>query len=124
MSDLFYLNDQGQQVWTSQYLKNKKTCCKTGCLHCPYGFTLKKFGLTFQMIEEKDLLVAQDIQKQSGKSLIDLKTVHSEDRYFLLIKNHIAGVFAKNKIQIKHLWLKPEFSSQDLSVEMIESYFF
>ena len=41
----FYLNKNGDSVFTSEFLKNKGTCCKSGCLHCPYGHTLNKFGI-------------------------------------------------------------------------------
>jgi hypothetical protein len=31
--------DTGYNVWTELYLKARGTCCKSGCRHCPYGFT-------------------------------------------------------------------------------------
>lgn len=37
----FYLNDEGLMVLTENYLLKRGFCCKSGCLHCPYGFTSK-----------------------------------------------------------------------------------
>lgn len=34
----FYLNDLGLMVFTEKYHKERGYCCKSGCLHCPYGF--------------------------------------------------------------------------------------
>ena len=34
----FYLDDDGNMVFTAIYLKKRKFCCKSGCRHCPYGF--------------------------------------------------------------------------------------
>ena len=46
-------------VFTSAYLKNRGTCCKTSCLHCPYGHTLKAEGLQFEEVTEERLEEAQ-----------------------------------------------------------------
>ena len=46
-SALTYTDEEGREVKTSTFLKNRGSCCKTCCRHCPYGFTLKKRGLQF-----------------------------------------------------------------------------
>ena len=33
----YYKDDQGLVILTESYLKNRGYCCKSGCLHCPYG---------------------------------------------------------------------------------------
>jgi hypothetical protein len=122
MSDYFYLNEKGDQVFTSQYLLNRKSCCKTACLHCPYGFTVKKHGFTFELVETDDdiklalHIVAGDFEKW--------QKYPPEHRYFVVLKDQYCAVFGKNHIQIKDLWLKPEFKSQGISKELLESYFF
>ena len=35
----FYLNDHGLVVLTESYHLKRGFCCKSGCFHCPYGFT-------------------------------------------------------------------------------------
>jgi hypothetical protein len=34
----FYYNAQGLMVLTEAYHRRRGYCCKSGCLHCPYGF--------------------------------------------------------------------------------------
>ncbi|WP_192822197.1 DUF5522 domain-containing protein [Rufibacter sp. LB8] len=34
-----YFNEQGLMVFTEQYHKRRGFCCKSGCKHCPYGFS-------------------------------------------------------------------------------------
>ena len=34
----FYLNDDGNCVFTAWYHLKRGTCCQNGCLHCPYGY--------------------------------------------------------------------------------------
>ncbi|MDX5320242.1 MAG: DUF5522 domain-containing protein [Bacteroidota bacterium] len=34
----FYYNERGLMVFTEKYHLERGYCCKSGCLHCPYGF--------------------------------------------------------------------------------------
>ncbi|MBI4041315.1 MAG: hypothetical protein HY390_05570 [Deltaproteobacteria bacterium] len=34
----FYYNKEGLMVFTRSYHLRRGYCCKSGCLHCPYGF--------------------------------------------------------------------------------------
>ncbi len=34
----FYINDDGNMVFTKQYHLEKGICCGLGCLHCPYNY--------------------------------------------------------------------------------------
>lgn len=34
----YYLED-GRFVFTEHYLRERGYCCRSGCRHCPYGFT-------------------------------------------------------------------------------------
>lgn len=124
--ELSYENAEGYTVFTSQYLKNKGTCCKSACLHCPYGFTLKKHGLQFQDVTLDDTAEVETMLQESGQdtSAIDWKTFLPDNVKKILIKNTVCGVFLKNHIVIKHLYLKPYFQNQNLSKEMVEAYFF
>jgi hypothetical protein len=38
----YYFNENGLMVLTKDYHLKRGSCCKSGCLHCPYGFTNKK----------------------------------------------------------------------------------
>lgn len=122
--ELTYQTPEGDTVFTSQFLKNKGTCCKSACLHCPYGFTLKKHGLTFQEITSEDFPQIEAMLQESGQTNIDWKSFWPENIRFILIKNTICGFLLKNHIVIKHLYLRPHFQNQDLSKEMVEAYLF
>jgi hypothetical protein len=122
--ELTYETPDGYTVFTSQYLKNKGTCCKSACLHCPYGFTLKKHGLTFKEVKEEDSSLIETMLTESGNAGFDWKPFFPENIRIILIKDNICGFFLKNHIVIKHLFLKPYFQNQNLSKEMVEAYFF
>ncbi len=123
--ELTYETPDGYTVFTSQYLKNKGTCCKSACLHCPYGFTLKKHGLQFKEVSLEDASLIETILSESGQSNgIEWKTFLPDNIRLIFIKDTVCGFFLKNHIQIKHIYLKPHFQDQDLSKEMVEAYFF
>lgn len=122
--ELTYENEEGYTVFTSQYLKNKGTCCKSACLHCPYGFTLKKHGLEFREVKEEDSALIETMLQESQAAPVDWKSFGPENIRIILIKNTVCGFFLKNHIVIKHLYLKPYFQNQNLSKEMVEAYFF
>ncbi|HXH30335.1 MAG TPA: DUF5522 domain-containing protein [Bacteriovoracaceae bacterium] len=122
--ELSYLTPEGYTIFTSHYLKNKGTCCKSACLHCPYGFTLKKLGLQFAEVAEPDFSKLEDVLSEAGSSSFEWKSFWPQNVRFILIKDVICGVMFKNHIVVKHVFLKPHFTNQDLSKELIESYFF
>ncbi|MBK9730454.1 MAG: hypothetical protein IPO83_04060 [Chitinophagaceae bacterium] len=38
----YYINENGLFVFTEAYHLKRGFCCKSGCLHCPYGFNKQK----------------------------------------------------------------------------------
>ena len=38
----YYVDPDGLYVFTAAYLLARGTCCRSGCRHCPYGFTLSQ----------------------------------------------------------------------------------
>lgn len=38
----YYINDDGNFVFTEAYHLKRGYCCKNGCLHCPYGYTKER----------------------------------------------------------------------------------
>lgn len=123
-NDLSYETSEGFTVFTSLYLKKKGTCCKSACLHCPYGFTLKKLGLQFQDISLEDSPLIDRILTESGAPAVDWRAFDLEHVKILVLKNTICGFMLKTKMVVKHVFLLPHFQSQDLSKEMVESYYF
>lgn len=123
-NELSYQTVEGYTVFTSQYLKKKGTCCKSACLHCPFGFTVKKLGIQFKKAQEVDYSLVEEIIKESGQPLIDWKSFLPDHVQFVLLKDQICGVFLHNHLVIKQLYLKPFFQQQNLSKELIEAYFY
>ena len=145
---LTYTNDRGESVYTSTYLLNRGTCCKTNCLHCPYGHTLKNFSIKIVPIEEKFIKQANEIITESKPvELSDLSLLilaegfgkkskvtgqhitleNFNDHAFAQFKDDICGVIKfSNKLSesnsgrgIKELYLKKEFQNQGLGIEHI-----
>jgi hypothetical protein len=34
----YYINSDGNLVFTEKYHLDRGHCCQSGCLHCPYGY--------------------------------------------------------------------------------------
>ena len=34
----YYINNEGNLVFTSSYLLKRNTCCGNGCYNCPYSY--------------------------------------------------------------------------------------
>jgi biotin synthase-like enzyme len=119
-----YENAEGNLVFTSHYLRARGTCCKSNCIHCPYGYTLKKLGMQFLDWSSDLEPMAQSFMNDSGKTDFDLAPYSVENRKFIKIKDQICGFFVKNHIVVKAVFLGRHFQDQDLSREMIESYYF
>ncbi|MFG1503503.1 DUF5522 domain-containing protein [Halobacteriovorax sp. GFR7] len=37
----FYINEDGNTVFTKEFHLRRGYCCESGCLHCPFGFNEK-----------------------------------------------------------------------------------
>ena len=61
MNSLSYVNKSGDHVFTSHYHRKRGSCCKSKCLHCPFGTTIKAYGLTFSEVTSKNEKIAQEI---------------------------------------------------------------
>jgi hypothetical protein len=123
-NELYYVNDIGHTVFTSKFLKNRGTCCKSACLHCPFGYTLKKCGLQFREYTQNDAELIQGILSDAGQPAFDWAPFPPEHIRFIEIKGTTCGFILKNHIVVKHFFLKKPFLNQGLSKELIESYFF
>ncbi len=122
--ELSYVSAEGFTVFTSQFLKNRGTCCKSSCLHCPFGYTLKKLGLQFREAVSGDEEKISEIILASGSVVPDWKSFMPSNVQFLEIKGTVCGVMMKNHIVVKHVFLLPHFRNQGLDKDIIESYYF
>ena len=122
--ELSYVTPEGYTVFTSQFLKNRGTCCKSACIHCPFGYTLKKHGLQFREALPGDEELVEKVIHESGAQNVEWKAFMPSNVQFMELKGTLCGVMLKNHIVVKQVFLLPHFQNQGLSKEMIESYFF
>ncbi|WP_127716252.1 DUF5522 domain-containing protein [Halobacteriovorax sp. HLS] len=141
MSELTYLNEEGLDVYTSTYLSNRGSCCKTNCLHCPYGFTLKNHPLELIEVTDEMISVAQsiidkntEVKKESvSESLLSSAfgtkkkvfpiTSSNRDRYKLIkLKGQLCGVLKMGTLVGIEIYLNEHFKNQGLSLEIVNSF--
>jgi Family of unknown function (DUF5522) len=122
--ELSYLSPEGFTIFTSQFHRNRGSCCKSACLHCPYGYTFKKSGIQFSSVDEKDLPMVEKILDENAVSETEWKKFFPENLKLIKIKDVVAGLVLKNHIVIKYVYLRKEFRDQGLSRELLESYMF
>ncbi|MCP4915001.1 MAG: hypothetical protein GY909_17925 [Oligoflexia bacterium] len=148
-NEMTYINSDGDTVFTSTYLKKRGTCCKTNCLHCPYGFTQKNYSIELEEIELKHIQIANEIITDSNPvelSAVSMSLLESAFGKNTRVKNqHVTmdnlSNFAFGKFKgvicsvvefsnrlsesaagrpIKEIFLKKEFQEQDLGIEHIK----
>lgn len=122
--DKSYENSDGSIVFTSVYLKKRGTCCKSACLHCPFGYTLKKCGIQFADCVDNHLEEINKVLKEIGQESLDVSSFLPDNIKFILIKDQICGFLTKNHIVVKNIYLRPYFQDQGISKELVESYYF
>lgn len=141
---LTYINEEGREVKTSQFLKNRGSCCRTSCLHCPYGFTIKNNDITLRDVTEDELSLAQSIMDESagkkeeassiaaslmGSAFGGTKKVGSiqvtnenfHNYAFVTLKDVVFGLIEKGPHQAKKLYLREHFKEQGLDIDFINS---
>lgn len=105
---------------TSSTHVSRGSCCKSGCIHCPYGFTIKKFGLQFRDINENN--------KEAAQNLTNDKLIIGEfplsDYKLIILKDVECGVIRVDKLFVKEICLRTGFTEQGISKELVESYYF
>jgi hypothetical protein len=136
MTELTYLKD-GHDVKTTQFLRNRGTCCKTSCLHCPYGFTLKKEGLEFLTVTHENFSKAQELAPDTSASENSVaasflasafgeakpKTFISNDNKadFLLVtlKGEICALVKKSGLQATEIFYAKHFDKQGIDLDSV-----
>lgn len=106
---------------TVEMLKARKRCCNSGCLHCPYGYTVKKFGIQFKDYDEGLVI---EVMKDLELNQSVLESFEKENIKLIFLKEFLVGVMTKNHIIVKDLYLKKSFAEQGLEKPLIESYYF
>ncbi|MCT4642974.1 MAG: DUF5522 domain-containing protein [Bacteriovoracaceae bacterium] len=104
-------------ITTRQSLFAKGTCCKSACMNCPYGFTVKKHGLLFKSPSFEEM----DKVKQSLK----VKLIGDYSQYELVVlKGYLIGIIKVDELFVTQMYLHPLIDEANISKELIESYYF
>jgi len=105
------MNNDEYSPMSSKDLLKRGRCCKSSCLHCPYGHTLKKLGLKF--IKTSDFTYS-----------VEEELLEGENTFIVTLKDHPVASIRVNHIIITEYKLFKGFDSQGLDKEVVESYFF
>ncbi len=122
---------------SAQELLARKRCCKSSCLHCPYGHTIKTLGLEVKpyQSEDKELintaLVDNGVNTQSdftanllaenlGEKLkkFDLSALNLSHCRLLFLKDHYIGFVFKED----ELYLLDDFKFQKITLDLVKEY--
>lgn len=120
---IVYIDDARNPSMKSETLIKRGHCCKSACIHCPYGFTLKRFGLKFLSIDETNKSLYNDLEKQIDMKL-DLESYSANDYKLLTLKNFVIGLIRVDHLFVREFEILPSFKNQGISKELIESYYF
>lgn len=135
MSDaLSYEDEFGNTIFTSEFYKRRGSCCKSGCLHCPYGYTLNKIGIKLNAINSKNKRIAKSffdkyINKSNfASSLLEgafgaQKSAWDEKNFLLLtLKDRVCGLLEVDKKgEYKSHYLHPMFKDQGINDTYLRS---
>lgn len=130
--DSTYINDSGDTVFTSKFLRNKGRCCKSSCLHCPFGHTLNTIGV--KVLDQTDnnrseiLKLIEELVSTSNitNSLLSeafgtKKSYPSEQAKLLSLKNVNCGIAYIQNGKVSKIHLKKYFSDQNITESYIQS---
>ncbi len=133
-----YINVDGKRVATAKHHRNRGTCCKSGCLHCPYGTTIERYGLKFYALEGDKLHHAMDMVKNSTQGIAAslLQQAFGKKSNFPAIsesnaasfrifdlKGYYAGLAQIEKDQVTRIHLLPYFEDQGLTVDVVNRHY-
>jgi hypothetical protein len=114
------LNFASLDAMPAKSLKARGRCCKNACAHCPFGFTMKKFGLKFIDMDDKKI---EQVQTKFKLNL-DLDN-HSIDKYKIVtLKDFVCALIRVDKLFVREFYLLDDFQDQGITKEVIESYYF
>ena len=130
----FYVNDEGNTVFTSQYHRKKGSCCHSNCLHCPFGTTLKNLGVKASKYDDENKQIVDSLYKKLyqvndsftsqllGEAFGKSSSVpQKEDLYLLRLKGVPCGLMQYEAGKVKSFKLLNEFSDQGINEGYLHS---
>jgi hypothetical protein len=137
--DLSYTLPDGRLIFTSEYFRRKKACCKSSCLHCPYGHTLKSLGLTFRQYQESDEALLKTLLSNNGfsvdyvSSMLSAASGMKQKKFdieanankiqMILLKEFVCGFGVVENGQLVQIFLGQHFKHQGLDLAVVQEYY-
>lgn len=139
--DTYDIPETGETIFTAHFLSKKNRCCKSTCLHCPYGHTLSKikiefkpFNLDWSVLEktliENEYNKPQNIADQlmacnlgAKRKQIDVRAVNPIDIQLMFLKGYFMGFVFIEANKIKQFFLAKQFQFQGIEKHTIEEHF-
>lgn len=137
--DTYTLPETGEMIFTSHFLKKKGRCCKSSCLHCPYGHTLEKvpFVLKDYLPEQKlyldkvlneneynkprsvaDSLLSQNLG--SKRKTLNVDEFAPNDIKMIYLKGYFVGFLTLRDGKLDQYFLGKQFQFQNIEKHHIE----
>ena len=115
-------------IFTAQYHKSRGYCCKSECLHCPWGHVIQPHNLnalpwaqanedTKKLFEKKQ--EGLDVSSFLSAGLNEKPDTIKEEDLILFIKNHPVSIIRNPKTNAKLYKTLPEFLDQKLDIDLI-----
>lgn len=140
--DMYMIEETGEMVFSAHFLQKKGRCCKSTCLHCPFGHTLQKIDIEFREnnIDQKILektLIENEYNKPSSvadqllasnlgnkRKTLDLSKIDSNDIRIMYLKNYIMGFVILKDKNIDKIFLSKHFQFQHIDMNLVQDHFF
>ncbi|MDD0852595.1 DUF5522 domain-containing protein [Halobacteriovorax sp. GB3] len=127
------------EIFTSSYLKKRGHCCKSNCLHCPYGTTATNLGFQVLSIDDSNIETARNLLQKNQASSEDISssllagafgakkeikiTDQNRDKFKLLyLKDHLCGLIEMGLFQVKKVYPQEGFEDQGFDEEFVQSF--
>jgi hypothetical protein len=137
--DTYTLPETGEMIFTSHFLKKRGRCCRSSCLHCPYGHTLEKINFEIRDYEpeqklyldkvlneneyNKPLSVADSLLSQnlgSKRKSIDLSEFAPSDIKMIYLKKYFVGFLTLTEGKLDQYFLGKQFQFQQIERHHVE----
>jgi hypothetical protein len=116
-----YQDDPRNPSMSSENLLKRGSCCRSTCLHCPYGHTIKVKRLEFIDICPENKSLYDALSKQLTLSA---DSVNLDDYKMVSLKGFIFGLIRVDNLFVREMEILPSFQNQGITKELIESYYF
>jgi hypothetical protein len=104
-------------VISLESLKAKPSCCKSACMNCPYGYTVKKHGLLFKKIDYDQL---KAINRYFSLDI----GLNYKSYELVILKGYLVAIAKMDEMFVQEMLVHPLIHKTVITKELVESYYF